>query len=217
MAILAALSLGGSVAIGIFSETVLIIGDAGSQFSELTAEYSLLLWAVLLVVHAPLSEEAMCRWPLAHRPRTFLLLPGIYIAVAGITGYLDPDLHVRVGLLIDLAVVVVGLGLHLLSGRISFLAAIDRRADRLWLRWPALPVWILISCFGLAHLARFDIEWSGTTIPAIPFVVLPWLWFGALVSIARIRFGWWTAVALHAAINFVVLLLDLVFGLLTLL
>ncbi len=50
-----------------------------------------------------------------------------------------------------------------------------------------------------------------------PFVVLPWLWFGALVSITRIRFGWWSAVVLHVVINLLVVLLQLTVGFVTLL
>ncbi|WP_420444798.1 hypothetical protein [Candidatus Poriferisodalis sp.] len=155
------------MAMTIISEAVLVLGDLGSRFTAIDAELPLLLWAVLLFVHAPLGEEAMCRWPTAQRPRTFLLLPGIYVAVAGLTGFGGPNLNYGVRLLVDFVAVAVGLGLHLLSERVSVLGAVERFGDRLWLRWPALPVWFLIACFGLAHLGRFEIEWTGATIPAI--------------------------------------------------
>ena len=213
--IFAALDFGGGVALGIFAEVVLAIGDVGSRFAETTIDPSWLVWTLLLLVYAPLGEEAMCRWPIAQRPQTFLLLPGIYIAVVGITGFLDVDLYV--GILLDVIAIAVGLGLHLLSGRVQVLAAIDQRVDRWLLRWPAVPIWLMISCFALAHLARYEIDWSVTAVLVIPVVVLPWLWFGALASIVRIRFGWWSAVMLHAAVNLVVLLIDVVFGLLVLL
>ena len=214
--IFAALHLGGAAALGIFAEVVLSIGDVGSRFTEITGDTPLLVWVLLSsLVYAPLGEEAMCRWPVAQRPRAFLLLPGIYIAVVGITGFLDVDLYV--GILLDVIAIAVGLGLHLLSGRVQVLATIDQRVDRWLLRWPAVPIWLMISCFALAHLARYEIDWSVTAVLVIPVVVLPWLWFGALASIVRIRFGWWSAVMLHAAVNLAVHLIRVVFGLLVLL
>ncbi|WP_419854239.1 hypothetical protein [Candidatus Poriferisodalis sp.] len=215
--IFTALDFGGGVALGIFAEVVLAIGDVGSRFTEITGDTSLLVWVLLLLVYAPLGEEAMCRWPIAQRPRTFLLLPGIYIAVVGITGYPGAAQDLGVEILLDAVAIAVGLGLHLLSGRVQVLTAIDQRVDRWLLRWPAVPIWLMISCFALAHLARYEVDWSVTAALVIPAVVLPWLWFGALASIARIRFGWWSAVMLHAAVNLVVLLIDVVFGLLVLL
>ncbi|MCY3891859.1 MAG: CPBP family glutamic-type intramembrane protease [Acidimicrobiaceae bacterium] len=215
--IFAALDFGGVVALGIFAEVVLAIGDVGSRFAATTIDPSWLVWTLLLLVYAPLGEEAMCRWPIAQRPRAFLLLPGVYIAVAGITGFPDAAQYLGAGILLDAVAIAVGLGLHLLSGRVRVLAAIDQHVDRWLLRWPAVPVWLMISCFALAHLARYEIDWSVTAILVIPVVVLPWLWFGALASIVRIRFGWWSAVMLHAAVNLVVLLIDVVFGLLALL
>ena len=37
---------------------------------------------------------------------------------------------------------------------------------------PRFPVWLLIVCFALAHLARFEIQWTLATVKALPFVVL---------------------------------------------
>ncbi|WP_419554044.1 hypothetical protein [Candidatus Poriferisodalis sp.] len=214
LAILLAIELGGAVALLMVSRAVLAIGDLRSGFtlpeSVVEADASLLIFAVSAIVYAPIAEEAMVRWPFAQRPRTFLLFPGIFIAVAALSGIYGPRLGYAGRLLVDLAIVGVGVGLHLLSDRIGVLASLDRRVDRLLLRWPAVPIWLLIACFGLAHVAPYDIAWSGATILAIPFVVLPQLWFGALASIVRIRFGWWSAVVLHAAANLSIVLLLIV-------
>ena len=207
VAVLIGIYLIGLVPLVIASVVARSAGDAESPFAEIQTETPLLVWVALILVYAPLVEEAMVRWPIARRPRTFLLLPGIYVAIAGITGF-GLDLGMRT--LADLGAIATSFGLHLLSGRVRVLSAIEHRIDRLWQRWPALPVWLLMICFALAHLVRFDIQWSGPAIGVIPAVVLPWLWFAALASIARIRFGWWAAVTLHAAGNLSIMVLSAV-------
>ena len=216
LALLLPIQLGGTVALLFVARVVLAIGDVRSRFtvpeSEIDRYASLRFIVVLAVLYAPIVEEAMVRWPLAHRPRTFLLLPGIFIAAAALSGIYDLRLGYAGRLFIDLAVVGLGVGLHLMRNRIGVLTSLDRRVDRVLLRWPAVPIWLLIVCFGVAHVAPYNIAWSATTILAIPFLVLPQLWFGALATIARIRFGWWSVVVLHGMTNLVVVLFLLLVG-----
>ena len=201
------ISFAGVVPLAFLSAFAYGFGDLDDRVVTSGPELTLLAWIVLLVVDAPLREEAICRWPGVERPRTFLLLPGVAIACMGITGFPDPGMNYGLRLLVDLGILGTAYGLHRLSGSTPILGAIDRRCDRLWQRLPALPVWLLIVCFGLAHLVRFEIEWTRATIQVIPFVVLPWIWGGVAMSLARIRFGWWSAVAVHAGHNSAVLLL----------
>ena len=60
-------------------------------------------------------------------------------------GIYGPRLGYAGRLLVDLAIVGVGVGLHLLSDRIGVLASLDRRVDRQLLRWPAVPIWLLVG------------------------------------------------------------------------
>lgn len=207
LVLLVIIAFAGVVPLAFVSAFAQGFGDFGDRVVRSGPEVTLLVLIVLLVVDAPLREEAICRWPGVARPRTFLLLPGLAIACMGITGIPDPGMNYGIRLLIDLGILGAAYGLHRWSDRIRILNAIDRRCDRLWQRMPALPVWLLVVCFGLAHLVRFEIEWTLATVQALPFVVLPWMWGGAVMSLARIRFGWWSAVAVHAGHNSAVLAL----------
>ena len=207
LVLLLIVALAGVVPLAFVSVIAQEFGDFDDRVVTSGPELTLLVLIVLLVVDAPLREEAICRWPGVLRPRTFLLLPGIALACMGIAGRPDPGMNYGIRLLIDLGILVCAYGLHRLRGRVRVLGTIDRRCDRLWQRLPALPVWLLIVCFALAHLVRFEIQWTLATVKALPFVVLPWMWGGAVMSLARIRFGWWSAVAVHAGHNSAVLLL----------
>lgn len=69
---------------------------------------------------------------------------------------------------LDLTTLGAAIGLHRLSDRIRALNAVERCVDRLWQRFPPAPIWLLIVCLALAHLARFEIQWSLAAVAAVP-------------------------------------------------
>lgn len=203
VAVLLGVVMGGSWLASYFSAVALGVSGLQRHFTTPDADMSLLLFAVLALVYAPLAEEAVFRWPISQRPRSLLLLPGICVAVAAAIGILGPHRGLWAHVALDLTTLGAAIGLHRLSVRIRALNAVERCVDRLWQRFPPAPIWLLIVCFALAHLARFEIQWSLAAVAAVPTVVLPWLVFGMAVTIARINLGWWSGVILHAVANLV--------------
>ena len=201
------LLVGGSWLASIVSNVALALSGLESSFTALEADISLLTFAVLALVYAPLAEEAAFRWPISQRPRSLLLLPGICIATAAATGFPGSQRGWWADVALTLAALGAAVGLHWLSRRAGALGAAERCVDRLWQRCPPAPIWLLIACFALAHLVRFEVQWSLSAVAAVPIVVLPWLVFGATVTIARINLGWWSGVILHAAANLVAVFL----------
>lgn len=75
------------------------------------------------------------------------------------------------------------------------------RVARWWAAHPRWPVWCSIAAFGIVHLANYDVTWSFATVVVAPLVVSPQIWLGLMFTIARVRYGWWAGLVLHAFHN----------------
>ncbi|WP_419945827.1 hypothetical protein [Candidatus Poriferisodalis sp.] len=70
-----------------------------------------------------------------------------------------------------------------------------------WETHPRWPIWSAIAAFGLVHLSNYDVNWSVAAVAVVPLVVSPQLWLGLMFTIARVRYGWWAGLVLHAVHN----------------
>ena len=172
-----------------------------SRAATVESGVSPLAFIAFVVLIIPLDEEAIFRWPRTHRPRTYLCLPAVVATAYSAARMWRPEPEIVFGPLSDVAILGIGIGLHLLGGKVPCLTHFDHIVGDWWQRRPAVPVWMLISAFTLSHLTRFDIQWNSPGVLAIPLILLPWFWSGIVLSTARIRFGWWQAVGLHASGN----------------
>ena len=141
----------------------------------------------LVVIFAPLIEETIYRLPLQRR----LQLP--LIVLSGV-----------ITALFFLSFWFVGLAVALVALLIWAVEPWRSGLERWWADHPAWPVWIFAWVFALTHLVNFEVDWSLAALLAVPFAVGPQLWLGLMFTIARIRYGFLAAVALHAAHNMTV-------------
>ena len=153
---------------------------------------------LMIVVVAPVFEEAVFRGWLVGTPRT-LSLYGTFIVVAGavmLTGSFD-----RVSaatLLVALLVGVIG-SLLWLPG-----AAPVRRFAR---AFPWL-FWLSSLAFALVHLTNLTIGHNRFAV----LWVAPQLISGTIFGYARVRLGMWSNIILHMAHNAVIVLVALSAG-----
>ena len=56
----------------------------------------------------------------------------------------------------------------------------------------------------MVHLSNYDVTWSFATMAVAPLVVGPQIWLGLMFTIARVRYGWWAGLVLHAFHNLAV-------------
>ena len=73
-----------------------------------------------------------------------------------------------------------------------------------WAAHPRWPIWSALAAFGLVHLSNYDVNWSAAAVVVAPLVVSPQLWLGLMFTIARVRYGWWAGLVLHAIHNLAV-------------
>lgn len=164
------------IALGVYiPETAL----AGMEFT----------WGIvaLVVIGAPVMEEVGFRAWLSGKPGVIaallaLLAGGIGFGIA----------HV--------AVPPLGLALAA-GGTIGACAALFFLRDKPAYGWFArgFPVffWFSTIAFALVHLANFE---EGSLAVLLP-LVLPQFILGSMLGYVRVRFGLWSAIALHAAHN----------------
>lgn len=210
LALLFVLGLSGALALLAIARLAARTGYDDTPIVELL-ERPVFEQLVLVVLWAPVIEELVFRLPLTARLR-----PGV-LAAAGALGLLlfaGGDGPVIV-------VAAVFALIVLLSGALwiqSLLAGVARpdaggeSGPRAWrdsvARWweahPRWPVWCSVAAFGVVHLANYDVTWTIATVVVAPLVVSPLIWLGLMFTIARVRYGWWAGVALHAFHNLAV-------------
>ena len=81
-----------------------------------------------------------------------------------------------------------------------------------WAAHPRWPVWWSAAAFGLVHLSNYDVAWTVVTVAVAPLVVSPQIWLGLMFTIARVRYGWWAGVGLHAFHNLAVWSVSIALG-----
>jgi hypothetical protein len=143
---------------------------------------------VLIVLIAPLLEETIYRLPLQRRFRPGLVslslaIGALFFAGAG---------SVAFWAILALAAAV---------GVIVFNSNICEAVQQKWSANPRVPIWFATFIFGLIHIVNFDVEWSIFAVLVAPLVVSPQIWLGLMFTIARVRYGWWAGLVLHATHN----------------
>ena len=151
-------------------------------------QWSLTEQFLLVVLLAPLFEEVIYRLPLQRRFRPGLVALSLVagaIFFAGTGGF----------------VFWFTLLLAVAAGGMAFRSDFRELMDRHWDRSPRLPIYLVTLIFGLIHIVNFDVEWSLFAVLVAPLVVSPQIWLGLMFTIARVRYGWWAGLVLHAGHN----------------
>ncbi len=212
LALLFVLGLGGSLVLLAASLLAARTGYDNTPIVELL-DRPVVEQLVLVVLFAPLIEELVFRLALAARLRLGVLAAA---AAFGLVNFAGGDGPVMV-------VAAVFALIVLLSGALwiqSLVAGVTRpeaggepgagppawrdSVARWWEAHPRWPVWCSIAAFGTVHLANYDVAWSVAAVVVAPLVVSPQIWLGLMFTIARVRYGWWAGLVLHAFHNLAV-------------
>ena len=212
LALLFVLGLGGSLVLLAASLLAARTGYDNTPIVELL-DRPVVEQVVLVVLFAPLIEELVFRLALAARLRLGVLAAA---AAFGLVNFAGGDGPVMV-------VAAVFALIVLLSGALwiqSLVAGVARpeaggepgagppawrdSVARWWEAHPRWPVWCSIAAFGTVHLANYDVAWSVAAVVVAPLVVSPQIWLGLMFTIARVRYGWWAGLVLHAFHNLAV-------------
>jgi hypothetical protein len=185
-AVLALFGIGlvGAWVLGVLQVQIIDLLNFESRLDAELDDLSALQQVIFVAVLAPLIEELAYRLPLMRR----LVMPLLMLSfvIIGLVYWIPALLGV-----LFLAVIAATQPL-----RESFAAW--------WERNPRWPIYASMATFGMLHMVNFDAAWTPLAIVLAPLVVGPQLWLGLMFTIGRVRFGWWTGVALHALHNFVV-------------
>ena len=181
--------LGSVVAWQIFGALSEVAGYESVLEAELE-RWSLTQQLILVVLLAPVLEETIYRLPLQRQLRPGLIALSLTIGALLFTAVGSALFWIIFGL------AILAASLELLKGWESR-TAIEAR----WSQDARIPIWSATLVFGLVHIANFDVDWSIYAVLAAPLVVSPQLWLGLMFTIARVRYGWWAGLLLHATHN----------------
>ena len=196
----------------------LAVGSRFENTLETTlVEYSLAGQFVLVALFAPLFEEVVYRLAVSAPLRLGALgAVGVLGALSFVGGGVSAA--VAAAVFASVAVAACVLWAQALTARGGTSSSLGPDAsplptwravvERWWSDSPQWPVWCSIAAFGLVHLNNYEVQWSVAAIVSVPLVVSPQLWLGLMFTIARVRYGWWAGVGLHAAHNLAVWGLD---------
>ncbi|MEE4153127.1 MAG: CPBP family glutamic-type intramembrane protease [Erythrobacter sp.] len=178
------------IGIGVIASLVLL---TGFEIPQNTLEELALTpgWIAVIIIGAPLAEELMFRSWLSGRPGHL---------VAGIAG---------IAALLGLPILAAAGGTLQLAALAALVALVVGAAWSLWrwreappLRWfvAAFPLifWGVAVVFALIHLVNY--EAAGGILMLLPLVV-PQFIAGTIFGYARVRYGLWASIALHALHN----------------
>ena len=149
-------------------------------------------WIAAIVLGAPLIEELIFRSWLSGKPGHVLaaaiMLAGAAFAAAMGAAYVGEQAETSVALALIGAAVLGALALFLLR----------RRAPMGWFRaiFPGL-FWLVTLGFGFMHLTNYEAASLAILLP----LTLPQIVAGTLFGYARVQYGLWAAILLHAAHN----------------
>jgi len=167
------------------------LSEAAGYESVLESElerWSLAQQFILVVLLAPVLEETIYRLPLQKHFRPGLIALSLATGALFFTGAGSALFWV----ILMLAVAVGSIG------------ARPRTRQKIQDKWTTnarIPVWSATLVFGLIHIVNFDVEWSIYAVLVAPLVVSPQIWLGLMFTIARVRYGWWAGLVLHATHN----------------
>ena len=179
--------LGSVVAWQIFSALSDAAGYENILESELE-QWSASEQLILIVLIAPLLEETIYRLPLHRR-----FHPGL-ISLSLVTGAL---FFTKVGSVIFWLVLVSAVTV----GMIALKPELRDRVQGQWSANPRIPIYLVTLIFGLIHIVNFEVDWTIFSVLIAPLVVSPQIWLGLMFTIARVRYGWWAGLVLHATHN----------------
>ena len=177
------------------------------------SEFSLAGQFVLIALFAPLFEETVYRLAVSAPLRLGALgAAGAMGALSFVGGGVSAAVAAAVFASIAVAACVLWAQALAAGGEAARSLGTDASPPHTWRavveRWwagsPHWPVWCSIAAFGLVHLHNFEVQWSLAAIVSVPLVVSPQLWLGLMFTIARVRYGWWAGVGLHATHNLAV-------------
>ena len=179
--------LGSIIAWQIFSALSDAAGYENILESELE-QWSTTEQLILIVVIAPLLEETIYRLPLQRR-----FHPGL-ISLSLIAGAL---FFSTAGSVIFWLVLLAATA----AGLVAFKPELRERVQKQWSANPRIPIYLVTLIFGLIHIVNFEVEWTIFSVLIAPLVVSPQIWLGLMFTIARVRYGWWAGLVLHATHN----------------
>lgn len=212
LAVLFVIGLGGSIALLVVSFAAASVGFENTLADELL-ERPVMEQFLLVALFAPVLEEFLFRLPLVGRLRLGML--GAVGAVGFVNFVFGDGAVLAVAALFG--AVAIASGVLWIQSLIVGVARADGDGDaapasrpwrdgaaRWWESHPRWPMWIALAAFGLVHLSNYDVSWSVAAVVVVPLVVSPQLWLGLMFTIARVRYGWWAGLVLHAVHNLAV-------------
>lgn len=210
LALLFLLGLGGSLVLLAASLLAARTGYDNTPITELL-DRPLVEQMLRVVLFAPLIEELVFRLALAARLRLGVLA---VTAAFGLVNFAGGDGPVMVVAAV-FALIVLLSGALWIQSLVAGVAGPDAGGEpgagvwrdsvaRWWEAHPRWPVWGSIAAFGIVHLANYDVAWSLAAVVVAPLVVSPQIWLGLMFTIARVRYGWWAGLVLHAFHNLAV-------------
>ena len=179
--------LGSVIAWQIFSALSDAAGYENILESELE-QWSTTEQLILIVLIAPLLEETIYRLPLQRR-----FHPGL-LSLSLIAGAL---FFSTVGSVIFWLVLLAAAA----AGLVAVKPELRQRVQTQWSANPRIPIYLTTLIFGLIHIVNFEVEWTIFSVLIAPLVVSPQIWLGLMFTIARVRYGWWAGLVLHATHN----------------
>ncbi|WP_419909136.1 type II CAAX prenyl endopeptidase Rce1 family protein [Candidatus Poriferisodalis sp.] len=206
------IGLGGSIVLLMVSFAAGSVGFENTLADELL-ERSVMEQFLLVALFAPVLEEFLFRLALVGRLRLGMLAA---VGAVGFVNFVFGDGAVLAVAALFGAVAIAS-GVLWIQSLIVGVAHADRDRDaapanrawrdgaaRWWASHPRWPMWIALAAFGLVHLSNYDVNWSASAVVVVPLVVSPQLWLGLMFTIARVRYGWWAGLVLHAIHNLAV-------------
>lgn len=212
LGLLFALGLGGALVLLVASQLSARTGYDNTPIVELL-DRPLVEQMVRVVLFAPVIEELVFRLALAARLRLGVLAAASAFGLLSFAGGDGPVMVVAAVFALVVLMsgalwiqsLVVGMARPKPGGDSGAAPATWRDSvARWWAAHPRWPVWCSIAAFGIVHLANYDVAWSFATVVVAPLVVSPQIWLGLMFTIARVRYGWWAGLVLHAFHNLAV-------------
>ncbi len=164
------------------------------------------LWTVVLLVvgAAPLLEEWMFRGWLVGTRRALAIFASLLVligAVSLIRFGIDPAYPVRI-------VAILGLAILWVVGVVAYRPSGLRNARPEWFDrcFPAI-FWMSALGFALMHAFNYDEPYDWLVLP----LLIPQLVGGAILGFARLRYGLWASILLHAAFNGLLVLIYMLY------
>jgi membrane protease YdiL (CAAX protease family) len=212
LALLFVIGLGGSLALLAVSQLAARTGYVNTLENELL-QRPLVEQFLLVALLAPVVEELVFRLPLAARLRLGVLAAAGAFGLLNFAGGDGPVVVVAA----VFALIVLLSGALWIQSLVAGVARPDAGGEtgsrspvwrdsvaRWWESHPRWPVWCSVAAFGIVHLANYDVAWTIATVVVAPLVVSPQIWLGLMFTIARVRYGWWAGLVLHAFHNLAV-------------